>query len=115
MRSIHEATSGTDTYYAEGYCTIMAVRCSGGFLCGFVPQPGNYATMACPAGFYMYEDSRVVMGMTISSRSCLKTCTSDLQCRWNGYDAFWTACGRYDCQNPPGVPGTLVCFDARQF
>jgi cysteine-rich repeat protein len=114
MRSIREATSGTETYYAEGYCTIMAVTCSG-LLCGMVPQPGNYGTMTCPAGTYRFEDSRSVMGMTIRSRSCLLQCASDLQCRWRAYDAFRSACGRYECSNPPGTTAVEVCFDRRQF
>jgi hypothetical protein len=113
LRSIHESTSGTDTYYAEGYCTIMAVTCSGA-LCVFVPKPGDFDTIACPAGTYLYEDSRTVMGSTtVTSRSCLKTCTSDADCRWNAYDSFRSACGAYMCLPAPADPSVSVCSDPR--
>jgi cysteine-rich repeat protein len=113
LRSIHESTSGYDTYYAEGYCTIMAVTCSGGGLCIFVPQPGDFDTFACPAGTYEYLDERIVMGMTITSKTCLEICDSDADCRWNAYDTFRSACGQYACLPAPDDPTISVCDDAR--
>jgi hypothetical protein len=112
FRSIHEGTSDYDTYYAEGYCTIMAVDCEGA-LCSMVPQPGDLDTFACPAGYYENEDVRTVYGMTITSKSCLQICTSDADCRWNAWDEFRDACGQYLCLPAPGDPSVSVCTDAR--
>jgi hypothetical protein len=80
-----------------------------------VPQPGNYDTHACPAGTYRIQDSRSVMGMTITSRSCLVRCTDDTDCRWDAYDTFRSACGQYECTAPPGAPAERVCLDQRQY
>jgi hypothetical protein len=56
------------------------------------------------------------MGATVSVRACLRTCTGDLDCRWNAYDTFWASCGHYQCLTPIGAPsGTRVCGDERQY
>jgi len=103
------------TYYAEGYCTIMAVECSGSALCSLVPTFGDLGTFACPAGYYEHNDERVVMGATITSKSCLKICASDAECRWNAHDDFWSECGQYLCRPTPADPSTTVCYDGRNF
>ena len=114
LYSGHESMSGTDTYFAEGYCTVMALKCEGGGLCALVPAIGNYDTFTCPAGYSLGQDSRTVMTtLTISTKMCFKICTSPSDCRWNAYDTFRTACGQYDCIPNPTDAGTSICVDAR--
>ncbi len=115
VRSANDTTYGVQVYMAQGYCTLIAVGCSGA-LCFMVPTTGDVATFSCPAGYVEATDERTQMGMTITSKSCLVACDSDIDCRWNeaeAPDSPWTgSCGQYGCL-PVGDAGELACTDDR--
>ncbi len=113
MRSIHDSTADYSTYYAGGMCTIIALECTGGAFCYLVAQFGDLDTFACPEGYIVHEDSRDIMGVTIHSKMCMKTCTSSADCRWNDQDEFWEECGLWDCVPYPGDPTQKICHDLR--
>jgi hypothetical protein len=112
MRSIHETISDYMTFFAGGMCTIMALECEG-TMCMFVSEFGDLDTFECPAGYVVHEDVRIIMGSTITSKLCMKTCDSPADCRWNEYDDFWDECGEWDCVPSTDDPGTRVCSDMR--
>ncbi len=117
VRSVNDTTYGVQVYMAEGYCTLMAIGCSGTF-CFLVPTTGNVSTFSCPAGYAVTTEVRTQMGMTITTKSCLVTCTSDSECRWNAAEAAgspWAGtCGQYACI-PEGDGGAYVCADPRNY
>jgi len=119
MSSIEESMSPLWVYFAEGYCTLMALECSddGGLICGMVPQFGDLSTLACPEGAYEAAIEAPFMGSaTLSARACLKLCTSSADCRWNAIDVdFDGSCGQIDCIPVPWEPEVSVCMDRRNF
>jgi len=106
----------TDTYFANGYCALMATQCSGASLICDAAVFGNYAAMtACPAGSVMISDSQAVnvLGQqaTISNKVCVKKCTGDGDCRTGETDpVLGNTATQYQCIDKGGVK---FCYDPR--
>lgn len=115
VRSSRDVSHGIDVYAAAGFCTLLAVGCSG-TLCFMVPTTGDVDAFACPDGFVVLTEERVMMGMTITARSCHPACDTDADCRWNAEEdssIIWAgACGEYACV-PLGEGGASICADPR--
>jgi hypothetical protein len=101
---------GFSVYAPEGYCTLLAMRCEGPeTACYVVPQPGDLDTFSCPEGATEWTGTKTMFGATVTA----KACSSDAQCRWNGWDEVMGACGQMACVASPANPSDAVCFDAR--
>jgi cysteine-rich repeat protein len=119
VRSAYDRTYGIEMYFAAGYCTLLAISCSGSILCGLVPTTGDTSTFSCPTGYAVTTETRNPLGsMIVTTMSCLVECTSDSDCRWNeeetSYSPWAGDCGEYRCI-PQGDAGELVCTDARNY
>jgi len=105
---------GFGFYAPEGYCTLMAMHCEGPeTACSVVPQPGDLDSFSCPEGAYEAEGRKTMFGATVTAKTCLKPCTSDARCRWNGWDEVTEECGQMACLEDPANPSASVCFDVR--
>jgi cysteine-rich repeat protein len=115
LRSSRDSTHGVAVYGASGFCTLLAVGCRGTF-CYMVPTTGNVDLFTCPAGSAVLTEVRVMMGMTITARSCHPLCWTDADCRWNAVEdgsSPWSgSCGAYECL-PLGAGGQNICVDPR--
>jgi cysteine-rich repeat protein len=109
---------GGALYFARGFCTAWAHRCSPSLLCAFAGIPssrGNYSAFVgpCPAGSVLVQQTITSSGVTLETKSCQKASDSDSDCRWNEYDPYYSRCGHYECIASPSTPGTRVCFDSQ--
>ncbi|MBW2264519.1 MAG: hypothetical protein JRG91_21345, partial [Deltaproteobacteria bacterium] len=115
VRSSRDSTRGIDVQAASGFCTLLAVGCTG-TLCYMVPTTGDVDLFTCPAGSAILTEVRVMMGMTITAKSCHPLCWTDADCRWNAVEdgsSPWSgSCGAYECL-PMGAGGQNVCVDPR--
>jgi len=106
----------TDTYFANGYCSLMATTCTGDSLICDSAVMGDYATMvACPAGSVMLQDTQDVTVMsfnaTIESKNCAPSCTTTADCREGEIDpVFADEATQYQCNDKGGVK---FCYDPR--
>ena len=112
----YEGTFATNTYFANGYCGLMATSCTGSsFICGSAVF-GDYDNLtACPAGTVMLQDSQdVTIGTataTIQNKVCVRACTGTGQCRESETDpALGGQPTQYQCINKSGVQ---FCYDPR--
>jgi len=116
LRSIDPGFSQPLVYNPGGYCTLLAIKCEGGFACGFAPQPGDFDTCtACPDGYKLEETVTNAAGSTITSRSCLKTCQAQADCRWRQWDARFSEWGQYQCLPSKSDPSVSICQDIRTY
>jgi hypothetical protein len=109
----------TQTYFANGYCELQSIgNCVGAdIVCGSATF-GDYANMtSCPAGTVMLEMSVEtsmaggLMSATMDSRACVKSCTTDAECRVGETDAaFGGEASQYGCIDKDGVK---FCYDPR--
>ena len=109
----------TKTYFANGYCALQSIgNCVGAdIVCGSATF-GDYATMtSCPAGTVMIEmnvETSMAGGLlsaTMDSRACVKSCTTDAECRVGETDAtFGGEASQYGCIDRDGVK---FCYDPR--
>jgi hypothetical protein len=105
---------GIGIYAPEGYCSILAIHCEGPeTACSVVHPAGDLDTFSCPAGAQEVSGENTMFGATVTVKVCAKPCSSDAQCRWNGWDAVTGACGQMACVPDPANPSATVCFDAR--
>jgi hypothetical protein len=115
VRSSVDGTYGEAVYSAAGFCTLIAIGCSG-TLCFLVPETGDVDAFSCPSGSAVLAVERVRMGMTITVKTCHPLCSSDAGCRWNESEPAgspWEgACGQYSCL-PEGEGGARICVDPR--
>jgi hypothetical protein len=102
-------------YYAEGYCSLIAVICEGGGICSMVPSVGDLDTFSCPSGYAEHAGTLVTLGVTVTYKVCLLTCDSPSQCRWNAKEEASGQCGGMDCIPLPEDPSVRVCNDPRNF
>lgn len=109
---------GGNIYMAGGFCSAWAHRCSPSLLCSFAGIPssvGSYSAFVgpCPEGSVLVQQTISASGVTLETKSCMKVCTRDADCRWNEWDTYFRQCGHYECTASPSTPGTRVCFDAQ--
>ncbi len=109
----------TQTYFANGYCALQSIgNCVGADIVCSSASFGDYATMtSCPAGTVMIEMNVEtsmaggLMSATMDSRACVKSCTTDAECRLGETDAtFGGEASQYGCIDRDGVK---FCFDPR--
>jgi hypothetical protein len=77
---------------------------------------GDTVNFDCPAGFAVdtFEWS-LGTDTIVTIKTCLETCASQSDCRWNAVDATgpWAGtCGQYQCVRTVGAE-TGVCDDPR--
>ena len=117
LRSVQVEYVDFRVYAAEGYCTLLAMTCEGtAAICDFVPAVGNTDHFACPDGF-LIDSTEWSLGMDtmVTIKTCLETCDSQNDCRWNALDATgpWAGtCGQYECAFDVGM-AVGVCDDPR--
>jgi cysteine-rich repeat protein len=118
VRSSYDSTYSVSVYGAEGYCTLMAISCTGSWMCVFAPTTGDVSRFACPSGYVVATETRVELGMTITTKSCMVACTSDRDCRWNAEELsgspWYPGCGEWRCI-PRGDGGAYICGDDRNY
>ncbi|MBI5477495.1 MAG: hypothetical protein HY906_01495 [Deltaproteobacteria bacterium] len=106
----------TKTYFANGYCALMATTCTGASLICDSAVFGDYATMtACPVGSVMISDSQAVdvLGQqaTVQNKVCVRLCAGNADCRTTETDpALGDAATQYQCIDKGGVK---FCYDPR--
>jgi hypothetical protein len=115
MRSYTGALA-TDTYFANGFCGLMATTCVGDdLICGSAVMGDFPNLVACPGGSVMIEGTQEVdvfgMTATIESKSCAPVCGSDDDCRVGETDpVFADEVTQYQCVDKDGVK---FCYDPR--
>jgi hypothetical protein len=104
------------TYFANGYCSVMAVRCTGDdLICGSA-EVGQFTSMtACPAGTVLLESTVEVsvqsMSATIENKICAAGCATDEDCRTTETDPVLDdEPTQYQCVDRSGV---TFCYDPR--
>jgi hypothetical protein len=113
----YTGTLANKTYFANGYCSLMATSCTGASLiCGSAVF-GDYATMStCPAGSVLIEQVQTVTitglgSATVSSKQCARGCTGAGTCREGELDpADSNTASQYQCIDKGGVK---FCLDPR--
>ena len=115
VRSSRDSTRAIDVYAASGFCTLLAIDCTGTF-CHMVPTTGDVDLFTCPSGSAALTEVRILMGMIITAMSCHPLCWTDADCRWNAVEdgsSPWSGrCGGYECL-PVGEGGQSICVDPR--
>jgi hypothetical protein len=114
----YAGSMATQTYFANGYCGLMATLCEGDSMICDSATFGEYATMdGCPAGYVLIEFSQdvtvlSVFNATITNKICAKTCTADDQCRPDETDSVWgDDATQYTCIDDKDP--ILFCYDPR--
>ena len=106
----------TDTFFANGYCGLMATTCTGDTTICDSAVFGDYAAMtACPADSVMITDAQDVdvLGMTahIENKLCAASCDTSADCRTTEEDPVLNNDPtQYDCIDKDGVK---FCYDPR--
>jgi hypothetical protein len=109
------------SYYANGYCALMAVKCDGApIICNAATSPAmDYDSFTtCPAGMVMLTDTSVKVASEILDiraklyhRSCFQACDCDKDCRGPEIDSvFKDTESEYKCMKQDGVG---YCADPR--
>ena len=111
----YEGTLATNTYFANGYCSLMATQCTGADLICNSAVFGEYDNMTtCPQGTVMVEASQDVdvfgNTATIDNKNCVATCESDADCRTGEHDPVVDEDTQYQCIDKDGVK---FCYDPR--
>jgi hypothetical protein len=106
----------TKTYFANGYCALMATTCTGASLICDSAVFGDYASMtSCPTGSVMISDSQAVdvfgQQATIQNKVCARACAGNGDCRTGETDpALNNEAAQYQCIDKGGVK---FCYDPR--
>ena len=111
----YEGPLATNTYFANGYCSLMATRCTGADLICSSAVFGDYDAMtSCPAGTVLLESSQEVdvfgQQATIGSKTCAAGCSGDDDCRGGEPDPVVDEVTQYACIDKDGVK---FCYDPR--
>ncbi len=103
------------TYYANGFCTLMAVDCTGNSIVCNPALVGDHATMdSCPENTVLLEYSLEVntagLRATLFMKNCAPTCESDEECRNTEDDPVFGDKTGYRCLDSDGI---RFCQDPR--
>lgn len=114
MRS-YKGDVAAHTYYANGYCSLMATDCEGNDLLCDLSIVGSYVDMvACPTGHvllrYTKSFSTPLGDATLHTKLCANSCDQADNCRIDEFDPIHNADANYDCLDKNGVK---FCSDAR--
>lgn len=105
----------TNTYFANGFCSLMAVSCVGNdMLCAGAIMGDHGAMVACPAGTVLIQGSEVLevmsMSATLDSKRCAPVCEGEDDCRGGEHDSVLDEATQYQCIDEQGV---RFCYDPR--
>ncbi|HUU03184.1 MAG TPA: hypothetical protein VM425_17255 [Myxococcota bacterium] len=111
----YEGALATNTYFANGYCGLMATKCTGADLICNSAVFGDYDNMtACPQGSVMLVASQDVdvfgYQATIDNKTCVAACESNADCRTGEHDPVVDDATQYQCIDKDGVK---FCYDPR--
>ncbi len=115
----YEGDMATNTYFANGYCSLMATACEGAQLICDNAEFGDHGAMvACAAGTVMVSYSADVevdvlgqlLTATIDSKICTRSCTEAAQCRNTEHDPVLDEPTQYGCLEQSGIQ---FCYDDR--
>lgn len=112
----YSGSLATKTYFANGYCALMATTCTGASLICDSAVFGTYADMTtCPAGSVMIADTQDVdvfgQQATVQNKVCARTCAGNGDCRTGETDpVFSDEAAQYQCVDKGGVK---FCYDPR--
>ena len=112
----YRGTMKEDAYFANGYCSLMAVKCVGDKEICKLAVAGDYEKMvACPPGAVMVTDSCDVhvatFKVTVYVKYCAPPCSADDECRNDETDPIFNGeQSQYQCCE---IDGTEFCFDPR--
>jgi len=104
------------SFFANGYCTLVSIKCVGGNLICDGTSLGNYDEhVECPAGNVLVDAHREVsvlgQSATIDSRTCMKSCSGAGECREDELDADLNDLPtQYECKEDAGFK---FCDDTR--
>ena len=107
---------GEPSWFANGFCTVMAVECEGASTICDGSDVGSFDSMtACPAGSALITGSveLTVMGQTatITSKLCAPSCDDVGECREDETDpALDGEPSQYECHE---LDGARFCYDPR--
>ncbi|MDJ0766899.1 MAG: hypothetical protein QNJ97_28250 [Myxococcota bacterium] len=112
--------AANDTFFANGFCSLMATDCDGNQLICDNAAFGAYADMAaCPAGNVLltYDiDVQVelvpgqALEATVSNKTCTPSCQVEGDCRESETDPVLNQDTQYACLDKDGIK---FCFDPR--
>ncbi len=103
------------SYFANGFCTLLAVGCTGTPIVCDIATIGDYAAMlSCPEGSALVitkvELDTAGLRSTISYKICAPICESNDDCRSNENDPVFDDKTQYQCLERDGV---RFCMDPR--
>ena len=102
-------------WFANGYCALQATSCDGSSTICNAAEYGDFDAMTtCPTGQVMLENeieiSALIFSAKLKTKTCVKPCTDDADCRIGEHDPVWDAPGEYACVEKDGIG---FCYDAR--
>jgi len=111
----YEGSLATNTYFANGYCSLMATKCTGAALICNSAVFGDYDNLnSCPQGTIMLVASQDVdvygQKATIDNKNCVASCESNADCRTGEHDPVVDDATQYQCIDKDGVK---FCYDPR--
>jgi len=111
----YEGQLATNTYFANGYCSLMATKCEGAELICSSAVFGDYDAMtSCPGGTVMVVASQDVevfsQQATIDNKNCVVACETNDDCRVGEHDPVVDEVTQYQCIDKDGVK---FCYDPR--
>ena len=116
----YSGEAATNTFFANGYCALQAIaNCAGNVLICGSAEIGDYDAMTtCPAGSVMLTNNitaeatlpgtSVAVEATMDSKTCVKGCATDADCRGGETDPVLNAASGYACIEKAGVK---FCYD----
>jgi len=104
-----------DYYYAKGFCTLIAVNCTGDEgICNSANRGDFELMISCPEGTAMVtvqEDFFILsLHALIEQKLCVPLCEKNADCRIDEYDDVRDEPGQYQCLENDGVE---FCYDSR--
>ncbi len=112
----YEGPITKNSYFANGYCVIISIKCSGDAMVCNGTAVGDYDQHTeCPADTVLVENRVIAttMGMkgTINTRTCMKRCSGQGECREDELDADLNdKPTQFKCNE---VDGVKFCDDVR--
>jgi len=116
LACLRSVTLGTDLYFAEGYCSLLAFHCEGDPCVTLgAREIGNVDTFYCPYGYAVATRIDTIGAMTVTTKTCHPVCGSHSECRWNAVEdpaSGVTGCTDYACI-AAGDMGETICLDTK--
>ena len=106
---------GNHSYYAQGFCTLIASACEGDEIICNVGIVGDFQKMTtCPENTVMvttdYSLSVSGLNAILYQKLCAPVCERDQDCRVDDFDETTDSPGQYECIHQGAFS---FCYDAR--